>query len=121
MPYVHRDAEGTILAVYEEFVEGTEEVDPADPALVEFVRRNLPQAGNVLSDEWVQSDLALARVLEDLIEVLMEKKVILFTDFPEGAQTKLRERRGLRKELSYVEGLFGEDGGEFNNGEGGLL
>ena len=51
----------------------------------------------------------------------MEKKVILFTDFPEGAQTKLRERRGLRKELSYVEGLFGEDGGEFDNGEGGLL
>ena len=47
--------------------------------------------------------------------------MILFTDFPEGAQTKLRERRGLRKELSYVEGLFGEDGGEFDNGEGGLL
>ena len=121
MPFVHRDAEGTILAVYEEYVEGTEEVAGDDPALIAFVQRNLPQAGNVLADEWVQSDLALARVLEDLIEVMMEKKLILFTDFPEGAQQKLRERRGLRKELSYVEGLFGEDEEPFEGGSGGLL
>ncbi|MDD9876000.1 MAG: hypothetical protein OXR84_01015 [Magnetovibrio sp.] len=120
MPFVHRDAEGNILAVYEEFVEGTEEVDPADPALTAFVQRNLPQVGNMVGDEWLQSDLALARVLEDLIEVLMQKKLILFTDFPEGAQRKLRERRGLRKELSYVEDLFG-DTDAFDTGEGGLL
>jgi len=121
MPFVHRDAEGNILAVYEEYVEGTEEVAGDDPALVAFVKRNLPHAENVVLDDWVLSDLALARVLEDLIEVLMEKKLILFTDFPEGAQQKLRERRGLRKELSYVEGLFGEDDEHFDNGEGGLL
>lgn len=121
MPFVHRDAEGTILAIYEEYMEGTEEVEPNDPALIDFVQRNLPQAETMLNDEWLQSDLALARVLEDLIEVLMEKKLILFTDFPEGAQQKLRERRGLRKELSYVEGLFGEDEEPFDSGEGGLL
>ena len=121
MPFVHRDANGVIQAVYEDFLEGTEEVDPADPGLVDFIKRNLPHAGNVLSDEWVQSDLALARVLEDLIEVLMEKKLILLTDFPEGAQQKLRERRGLRKELSYVEGLFGEDEADFDSGGNGLL
>lgn len=121
MPFVHRDHDGNIQAVYEEYLEGTEEVDPGDADLMAFIQRNIPQAGNVLSDEWVQSDLALARVLEDLIEVLMEKKVILFTDFPEGAQQKLRERRGLRKELSYVEGLFGEDDESYESGEGGLL
>ena len=120
MPFVHRDENGQIQAVYEAYLDGTEEVDPADPDLIAFIQRNFPQAGNVLADDWVQSDLALARVLEDLIEVLMEKKVILFTDFPEGAQKKLRERRGLRKELSYVEGLFGEDE-NFDSGEGGLL
>jgi len=120
MPFVHRDADGNIQAVYEEFVEGTEEVDPGDEGLVAFIQRNIPQAGNILADDWVQSDLALARVLEDLIEVLMEKKVILFTDFPEGAQQKLRERRGLRKELSYVEGLFGDDE-HFDGGGDGLL
>lgn len=120
MPFVHRDAEGNILAVYEEHLEGTEEVAPHDPALEEFIRRNLPHAGSVIDDEWLQSDLALARVMEDLIEILMDKKVIMFTDFPEGAQQKLRQRRGLRKELSYVEDLFGGDD-DFADGEGGLL
>lgn len=44
----------------------------------------------------------------------------MFTDFPAGAQKKLLERRGLRKEFLYVEDLFvgGED---FEDNEGGLL
>jgi hypothetical protein len=122
MPFVHRDENGTVLAVYEEYLEGTEEVDPNDPDLKEFIHRNLPQVGNILENEWVLSDLALARVLEDLIEILMDKKVIMFTDFPEGAQQKLRERRGLRKELSYVEDLFvSDDDDDYGDGEGGLL
>lgn len=125
MPFVHRDEHGHIQAVYEEYLEGTEEVEPGDPDLMAFIQRNIPQAGNILNDEWEMSDLALARVLEDLIEVLMEKKVILFTNFPEGAQRKLRERRGLRKELSYIEGLFGGDEDDddtgYQSGEGGLL
>jgi len=32
----------------------------------------------------MESDLALARVIEDLIEVLIDKKLIMFTDFPKG-------------------------------------
>jgi len=122
MPFVHRDENGTVQAVYEEYLEGTEEVDHNDPDLREFIMRNIPQVGSILEDEWVLSDLALARVLEDLIEILMDKKVIMFTDFPEGAQQKLRERRGLRKELSYVEDLFvSDDDDDYGDGEGGLL
>jgi len=124
MPFVHMDAEGHILAVYTEPVEGAVEVDPNDPALTEFIQQNIPTTVNT-SDEWVQSDLSLARVIEDLIEVLIDKKVIMFTDFPEGAQEKLRARRGFRREFSLVEDLFGggedDDDGNFEGGEGGLL
>lgn len=117
MPYVYRDEHGAIVAVYEQPVEGCEEVALDDPALKAFVQKNIPGAG----DDWVQSDLALARVLEDLIELLIDKKVIMFTDFPEGAQKKLLDRRGLRKEFSYVEDLFvgGEDYDDESSG--GLL
>ena len=122
MPYVYRDAEGAIAAVYEQPVEGGEEVAVGDPALIAFIQKNVPVA---VTDEWVQSDLALARVMEDLIEILIDKKVMMFTDFPEGAQKKLLERRGFRKEFSYVEGLFGDDefGGDDsdNSGSGGLF
>lgn len=120
MPFVYRDADGNIQAVYEQPVEGGEEVGPDDPALKIFVERNLPAVAS-LQDDLVQSDLALARVMEDLIEILIDKKVIMFTDFPDGAQQKLRARRGLRKEFSYVEDLFVtdddfDDDGNSNNG-----
>jgi hypothetical protein len=122
MPYVYRDAQGAIAAVYDQPVDGGEEVAVDDPALTAFIQKNLP---TVPSDEWVQSDLALARVMEDLIEILIDKKVLMFTDFPEGAQKKLLERRGFRKEFSYVDGLFGDDefGGDDsdNSGSGGLF
>lgn len=117
MPYIYRDAEGSILAVYDQPVDGGEEVAADDPGLQAFIQKNMP---GVVTDDWVQSDLQLSRVLEDLIELLIDKKLIMFTDFPAGAQKKLLERRGLRKEFSYVEDLFvgGED---FEDNEGGLL
>ena len=116
MPFVHRDEKGTILAVYEEHLDGTEEVAPDDPALVAFIHKNIPVAAQ--QDDWIQSDLALSRVMEDLIDILIEKKVIMFTDFPEGAQEKLLSRRGFRKEFSYVENLFGDDEDGFDDGDG---
>lgn len=110
MPYVLLNEEGYILAVHTEQVDGAVEIAPDDPALQEFIYRNHPEAAK--RDELIKSDLALARVMEDLIDVLIEKGVIMFTDFPAGAQKKLLERRGFRKEFSYVQNLFGnEEGG----------
>ncbi len=117
MPFVHKDANGKILAVYTEPVEGAVEVEPNDPALKAFILQNIPSTGADGTEDWMQSDLGLARVIEDLIEVLIDKKLIMFTDFPEGAQKKLLDRRGLRKEFDLVEGLFGD--GEDENFEGG--
>ncbi len=121
MPFVHKDAAGKILAVYTDPVEGGQEVAPDDPALKEFIQSNIPgtPGADGGGNEWMESDLALARVIEDLIEVLIDKKLIMFTDFPEGAQKKLLSRRGLRKEFDLVEDLFGEGDDTFDPGEGG--
>lgn len=43
-----------------------------------------------------ESDAGLSRVLEDLIDVLISRGVIKFTDLPEAAQAKLLERRETR-------------------------
>lgn len=115
MPFVHKDADGKILAVYEDLIDGTVEVAPDDPDLLAFITKNIPAAS--LVDDWVQSDLALSRVVEDLVDVLIEKNLIMFTDLPEGAQQKLMERRGLRKEFSYVENLFGDDENGFDDSD----
>jgi len=44
-----------------------------------------------------QSDIELVRVLEDLVDVLTQKGVILFTELPEAAQQKLLRRKSARQ------------------------
>ncbi|MGB0682065.1 MAG: hypothetical protein ACPGOV_05135 [Magnetovibrionaceae bacterium] len=105
MPFVKRDQNGAITAVYQDYVEeGLEQLSDEDPDLQLFL------SGLTSRDpQWMESDLSLARVLEDLIDILIDKRVVTFTDFPAGAQQKLLQRQGLRKEFSYVETLFAED------------
>ena len=45
------------------------------------------------------SDADIARVTEDLIYLLIQKNIILFTELPEVVQTKLLSREQLRGEL----------------------
>ena len=63
-------------------------------------------------DALSQSDAAIARVLEDLIDVLINRGVIQFTDLPEAAQNKLMTRRQTRAKLSNSLLLLPEDGDE---------
>ena len=49
------------------------------------------------TDSWKQlmaiSDLGTVRILEDLIDVLVRKNIIHFTELPEQAQQRIRERK----------------------------
>lgn len=62
-----------------------------------------------------QSDSAIARVLEDLVDVLITRGVIQFTDLPDAAQDKLLSRRQTRARLKDSLDLLPDEG------EGGLL
>ncbi|MCW8914905.1 MAG: hypothetical protein OQK24_03510 [Magnetovibrio sp.] len=104
MPYVMRNAEGHIIAVLSEEVEGSEFVAANDRQLSFFLSQESPE--KVAQKELMESDLGLIRVFEDLINVLIEKGVIMFNDLPEPAQNKLLARSGLRQEFSYVDELF---------------
>lgn len=117
MPFVKRNADGKILAVYANAVQdGLQELNAEDPALVEFLSTGDPDAE--AKRDMIESDLGLARVLEDLIDLLIEKGAFRFTDLPEAAQRKLLARRGLRKEFAYVETLFGkQEGDEYDDYE----
>ncbi len=62
------------------------------------------------TDALSQTDTSLVRVLEDLIDVLITRGVIQFTDLPEPAQAKLLERRETRASLGNRLQLFPLDG-----------
>ena len=52
--------------------------------------------------------LELGEIVEDVVEVLIDKGVFMFNELPAGAQKKLNTRRGRRKEMDLMESLFGE-------------
>lgn len=116
MPFVRRDAAGSIISVFHQSIaDDLVEISHDDPELTAFLETTSPQAEE--RRKMVESDLGMARVLEDLIDVLIEKGHLMFTDFPEMAQKKLMERRGLRKEFAYMESLFGDEEDDFGEAD----
>jgi len=105
MIYAKRDADGRIAALYPNADEpGVEALPMNDPEVLAF----LDQAGD--SEAALaflhRSDLELVRVMEDLIELLVDRNLILFTDLPEPAQRKLLGRRKARENLADDRGLM---------------
>lgn len=98
MRYVARDGAGNILAVYTEPQEGAEEALPVDsPELLSFVLGQ--DAEMALRAYMASTDADLLRIIEDLINVLIDRNVILLSDFPLGAQRKLMRRASIRDKL----------------------
>lgn len=111
MPFVKRDAGGAVIAVFGEAQpDANEFLAPDSDDVMAFL-------SNTRGDEseadplavLLQSDMAMGRVVEDLIDVLIEKNVIMLTDLPGPAQQKLMARRHLRGRLSNLVDLV-EDG-----------
>lgn len=102
MLFARKDGKGEILALFADRRPGTDPVAENDPALLRF----LASAKSNQSLSLEQSDLALARVLEDLVALLVDKKVIRMGDLPLDAQSKLVRRKRLRGELAAL-GPFG--------------
>lgn len=93
MPYINRDTQGQIVAVsLEQSLECAEWVEADNE---EFKLALLVLSGGTL--ESIHSDLAMVRVIEDLIEILTVKSIISLTEFPQAVQLKLLARRNLRK------------------------
>jgi len=46
------------------------------------------------------SDMGIIRLLEDLIDLLIRKHIISFTELPEQAQERIRERKRLRESMT---------------------
>lgn len=114
MPYVTRDNEGHINAIFNKPVSGAEEhLSARDPELVNFISGDeetddSEMAITELHDLRI-SDLGMIRVLEDLIETLIEKDVIMVRDLPKMAIQRLKTRRKMRRKLQPYSHVLSED------------
>ncbi len=107
MPYVIRDGDGQIVAVHSiQSAQAEERLQADDAELREFIAATGDSAN--LQTVLLASDLELVRVLEDLIAVLIDKRIIMLTDLPQAAQHKLARRYELRSRLNDLGDIVAE-------------
>ncbi len=99
MPYIERNANGKIIGL--RTIAGpnsTEQKSINDEEVLDFLKDNLDN--KFLKSLLAHSDAGLIRLLEDLIDLLTKKNLILFTELPEKAQQKIIEREQIREKIS---------------------
>lgn len=107
--YIKRGEQGRIeLVSREPSADCHEPIEADSPELLAFLQ--LDQDRQL--QELRSSDLAFVRVLEDVIELMIAKGVISFTELPEAAREKLLKRQTLRRQVNSVE-LLGDDEDEW--------
>jgi hypothetical protein len=98
MPYAERNEEGIVIALYAAQNERAHE----------FLTSNHPEVAGFLADgsgavqhaRMQASDLEMARVVEDLIFVLIEKSVIKLDSLPVATRQKITQRAQIREAIS---------------------
>jgi len=99
MLFIERDATGAIVALRkDEHGSGGEPVSLLDAEVLSFLKTI--EDMEPLSHLLMTSDAAMVRVLDDLIDLLIAKKVILFTELPSAAREKILGRRQLRARMA---------------------
>ncbi len=98
MLYIERDNDGNIISLHNKpETDASEQKSIMDEEILEFLNRSVD------TDPWMQllslSDIGTIRILEDLIDLLIRKNIILFTELPAEAQTKINERKQIRKKI----------------------
>lgn len=107
MPYVIRDAGGKIVQVFDEPVtSAAEQIAPDSEEMRGYQQEHSENAIEVLRRQLAQSDRGMARLVEDLIDVLINKGVIKFTDLPAAAGAKYLERLSTRERMHAVKSII---------------
>lgn len=94
MLYALRDDAGNITALTDRQIPDARAVDPAAPEVLKFL--SLDSSAFTANEFLEDSDLSTIRILEDLIDTLIDRQIIRFTDLPEPAQRKLLSRKVAR-------------------------
>jgi hypothetical protein len=101
MPHFQRDPNGIIVSLRRERDDKhTEFLAPTHPEIIAFLTASKEQQGSSKAKETLsESDQDFARATEDVINLLIEKNIILFTDLPPEVQAKMAGREKLRSNL----------------------
>jgi len=107
MSYVKRNNAGEILDVQNKQDGSHREYLKSDnPELQSFLKQE--EESGKIRQSLSGSDAEMVRVIDDLIHLLVEKQVFVFTELPEAVQSKLNSRSKMRTEINPLEDLIGD-------------
>ena len=97
MPYAQRNPDGTIFALFAQKNDTAKELlRPDHPDIQLFLYPGTETARTKMQ----ASDMEMARVVEDLIHVLIEKDVINLESLPGPTRQKIERRKSAREAIS---------------------
>ena len=116
MPYIQRNNSGRILALYAQPSYAQQEfLASNEPEIQAFLtQEHSPIDGSQgerldLMDELTRSDMESIRIIDDLVEVLVNNSTIRLSDLPSAARAKLLSRKQARDTLSDFPDLLEDD------------
>ena len=109
MPFVQRNAHGEIETLVKEPTLATQEfLAPNHPEVITFLCAGAPEGDNQFTP---LADLEMIRVIEDLVDILISKNVIVLTDLPAAVQQKLLRQQSRRARLFQGVSIDMDSGG----------
>jgi hypothetical protein len=100
MLYVARNDAGAICELHPMPIgRATEALTADNPEVLQYIHERWRE------NELTQLDRDFVRVIEDTVELLIAKEVIMFTDLPPKVQEKLLRRKEVREQLHYSGGI----------------
>lgn len=107
MLFVERNDKGEVIAVRRRAPgeTGGEKLSLLNVEILGFLSQ-VDSEINTLAELLSLTDESIIRVLEDLIDLLIKKNIILLTELPEQAQVKIRERKQARKMIDSPDPLM---------------
>lgn len=108
MIYIRRSTEGDIIEIDFSPADHLEEISLFDPQLKDFLQ-NSPNSEQLIKTVLDNLDKDMVRVIEDLVDVLVEKNLIRFTDLPNPVQNKLLFKKNIRNSLNESDSILNDD------------
>lgn len=87
---------------------GLQEISLHDAKLSEYIH-NSDNSDEIIQKVLNNLDLDMVRVIEDVIDILIDKNIMLFTDLPDSVQNKILFKKTIRNLNKSNDSILSED------------
>ncbi|MBN2646842.1 MAG: hypothetical protein JXR44_03545 [Thiotrichales bacterium] len=108
MLYVKEDTNNQIVEIEFQPLPGFEEISLTDPRVSEFIAKS-EHSQPLIQALLERLDLKMIRSIEDIVQILIDKNLMIITDLPEPVQNVLLFKKKLRHLNHNNSPVFEED------------